>query len=237
MLTYGNKKLFELRVRGIHILCLLLSTVDKKIIDQKRQDNVDLCKMFNEERGTFSNVEAPPAYDHLTSSFMYENKFRYRRHIGTQEDFPGDANGGKARPKRHLQDRDDREDVDNNPRRGKREVSLRSLDYDFKVKGEAASTSRLNLVDQARVENLVEKLYDDMSEINGKNIKYRKKILETTTSEAPVIVPFLCCFLFYQNLVQFTNQQPESLIVSLKIPSKILFTDSDYTNANHKVKL
>lgn len=166
--------------------------MDKKIIDQKRQDNVDLCKMFNEEHERLKNVEGPPAYDHLTSSFQYENKFRYKRDIDTHAYFPGDANDGKARPKRYMQDRDDREEVDNNPRRGKREVPIKSPEYDFNVKVESATTSRLNLVDQARVENLVQKLYDDMSESKGKNIKYRKKTLETTTmTKAPVIMLFI----------------------------------------------
>lgn len=197
---------------------LLLSTVDKKIIDQRRQDNVELCKMFNEEHAKLRNVEEPPAHDHLSLSFMYENKFRYRRRA-TQEDLPGDDNDGKTRPKRHLQDRDDREEVDRNARRGKREVSLKSPEYNFDVKGDVATTSRLNLADQARIENLVEKLYDDMSETKGKNIKYRKKTLKTTTMDAPVIVQFLSYFSFYQNLVQFTKQQ---LKVFLIFPLTIL---------------
>lgn len=142
--------------------------------------------MFNEEHSRLKNIDGPPAYDHLTSSFMYENKFRYRREIDIQEDFPVDANGGKARPKRHMQERDDREEVDSNRRRGKREVAIKSPEYDFNMKADTATTSRLNLADQARVENLVEKLYDDMSEIKGRPVKYRKKMLETTTKHAPV---------------------------------------------------
>lgn len=149
--------------------------------------------MFNAEKEKLRNFEEPPAFDHLTSSFMYENKFRYKRHI--QGDFPDDANDGKARPKRHMQERDDREEVDNNRRRGKREVAIKSPKIDFNVKVDAATTSRLNLADQARVESLVEKLYDDMSESKGKHIKYRKKTLETTTlSVAPVIMLVLSDF-------------------------------------------
>lgn len=159
------------------------STVDKKIIDKKRQDNVELCKMFNEETDKLRTLQnqGALAYDHLTSSFMYENKYRYKR----LTDINGDENDGKARPRRHLQNRDDKEEVDNNYRRMKREAPKSPADV-FGVIVEAATTPRINVQDQARVENLVEKFYDDMSESKGKHVKYRKKTLETTTTKAPV---------------------------------------------------
>lgn len=173
--------------------CYCLLTVDKSIINKKRQDTVELCKMFNQENDKLRNMgllneEGEPVFDHLTSSFMYENKLRYKRHVDFNEEFPEDATDIKVRQKRDLQSRDDREEVDNEYRRMKREAP-NAADV---VNVIAATTSRLNLADQARVEDLVEKMYDDMSESKGTHVKYRKKALETTTTQAPVNIHCYC---------------------------------------------
>ncbi|XP_072934724.1 uncharacterized protein [Epargyreus clarus] len=95
--------------------------VDNKLIERKRQDTLEMCRMFNEE----NKLESLKSYDVRNQNFAH------------------------------------------NHRRIKRDLKPENSSFNFE--------------EARRVENIVDKLYDDMAE-NGIRVTYRQRDLRTTTT-------------------------------------------------------
>ena len=115
-----NVTVFSIIFGTLVYLNTFLLTVDTKLIERKRQDTLEICRIFNEENNYHNNNNA---------AYVDYNKY-----------------------------------ID--PKRVKRNIGKSQQD-----------TSVLDREDIVRVENIVDKLYDDVEQI-GSKVTYRRRVLE-----------------------------------------------------------